>query len=217
MPGTRRTKRRRFHTISWSFFHGLADFEVENIETLLAAQHAQYPPRPGAGTGALIPPPGRRGFSGYPENPRVVIGKRKKGPPPSDIELYHSYWLISDRLKVLFESVDPPAFAFQACDVTMRDGSPGPAFWLCDVVRVLEAFDERTAQELRAHPSKYHRMRNDRKLVFAEAAIGDARIFRTPYMFPDVFCDQSMKDACKAAGMKGMRFVDCTPKRRAFA
>ena len=51
-------------------------------------------------------------------------------------------------------------------------------------------------------------------LGFDEAAIGEARFFRTPQWSSDVFCDQKVKDACKAAGMKGLRFVNCTPKRR---
>jgi hypothetical protein len=142
----------------------------------------------------------------------VVIGKRRKGPPPSDIELFHSYWLISDRLKLLFEHVDPPAFAFQACDVTLRDGSTGPLNWLCDVVRVVEAFGEPTLQELRTNRFKFPDLKNARALVFNETVIGDSHIFRTPY-WDAVFCDQSLKDACKAAGIKGARFVDCTTKR----
>jgi len=131
--------KRKFHIISWSFFHGLADFEVENLDVLLRSS-PKYPG--GTGTGAFYPPPGRFGFPNYPEKPHVVIGKRRKGPVPSDIELFHSYWLVSDRLKLLFESVDPFAFAFQACDVSLRDGARGPVYWLCDIIRVLEAFGE---------------------------------------------------------------------------
>jgi hypothetical protein len=137
--------KRRFHTISWSFFHALADFEVENLDVLLRSSPI---------SGALYPPPGRRGFPEYSEKPQVVIGKRRKGPPPSDIELFHSYWLVSERLKSLFESVDPIAFAFEACNVTLRDGSQGPAYWLCDVIRVLESFGEPTVQELRTNRYK---------------------------------------------------------------
>jgi hypothetical protein len=199
-----KAKTRRLHTISWSFRHGLADFEVENLQVLLGDAGALFPPG-GRGFAA------RRGFPQYPEKPRVMIGKRRKGPPPSDIELFHSYWLISDRLKLLFEYFDPPAFAFQACDVSLRDGSTGPLYWLCDVVRVLEAFGEPTIQELRRNPVKFPALRNARALVFNETVIGDSHIFRTPY-WDEVFCDQSLKDACKAVGIKGARFVDCTTK-----
>jgi hypothetical protein len=210
MASRRGAKARKFYIISWSFRHGLADFEVENQKVLVEASGALYPPS-SFGTYALFPPPGRRGFPVYPEKPRVVIGKRKKGPPPSDIELYHSYWLISDRLKSLFETVDLQAFAFQACDVQPRDGSPGPVYWLCDVVRVLEAFAESTVQEFRSG-IKHAGLMGDKTLVFNERAIGDSNIFRTPYSPANVFCDQLMKDACKAAGMKGVQFHDCFGK-----
>jgi hypothetical protein len=212
MASQRGAKAPKFYIISWSFRHGLADFEVENQKILVAASGALHPPST-LGAYALYPPPGRRGFPVYPEKPRVVIGKRKKGPPPSDIELYHSYWLISDRLKSLFESVDPQAFAFQPCDVKLRDGSPGPVYWLCDVVRVLEAFGEATVQEFRSG-TKHAGLKGDKTLVFNESAIGDSHIFRTPYSPANVFCDQVMKDACKAAGMKGVQFHDCSPKRK---
>lgn len=164
------------------------------------------------GAHALFPPPGRRGFPVYAERPRIVIGKRRSGPPPSDIELYHSYWLISDRLKSMFETIDLPAFAFQACDVSLRDGSPGPVHWLCDVIRVLEAFDESTVQEFCSGIKKSGRLIGNKTLVFNEAVIGDSHIFRTPYSPPNVFCDQVIKDACKAAGMKGVQFHDCFGK-----
>jgi hypothetical protein len=130
-------KPRKFYVISWSYAHKLADFAVENLAVLRGSALA------------LFPPAGRRGFPVYPEKPRVVIGKRKSGPPPSDIELFHSYWLVSGRLKLLFEATDLRAFAFQACDVKLRNGSPGPVYWLCDVIRVLDAFGEKTLDKIR--------------------------------------------------------------------
>ena len=167
-----------------------------------------------AGDTALRPPAGEHGFPIYLEKPRVVIGKRRSGPLPSDIELYHSYWLVSDRLKSVFESVDPSAFAFQACDVKLRDGSAGPVYWLCDVVRVLEAFGEKTLHEVQEYRERtgfrYMGFLNRREdILFDESAIGESHIFRTPYSWDDVFCDQCMKDACKAAMIKGVGLFKC--------
>jgi hypothetical protein len=199
----RRPQARKFYIISYSFAHKLADFEVENQAVLRGSALALYPP---AGT---------RGFPVYPEKPRVVIGKRKSGPLPSDIELYHSYWLVSDRLKSLFEAVDPPAFAFQACDVELRDESPGPVYWLCDVIRVLDTFGEKTKDDIRRYQEKTglkcRGILGDKTLVFNEAAIGESHIFRTPYSQDNVFCDQHMKDVCKKAGIKGIQFQNCFP------
>jgi hypothetical protein len=78
-------KVRKFFIVSYSLAHKLADFDVENLDVLRA------------GALALLPPEGRFGFPAYREKPRIVIGKKKSGPLPSDIELFHSYWLISDQ------------------------------------------------------------------------------------------------------------------------
>ena len=206
----RKPKARKFYTISYSLRHGLADFEVENLDILLM------------GARVLGPPQGQRGFPAYPEQPCVVIGKRKRGPLPSDIELYHFYWLISDRLKSLFETLDPQACAFQACDVRLRDGSPGPAHWLCDVTRILDnAFGEETMQDIRRYQEKTGydplSLLATKPLVFNESAIGQSHIFRTPYSWARIYCDQALKDACKAAGLKGVAFRDCTAKPKKTA
>jgi hypothetical protein len=134
-----------------------------------------------------------------------VIGRRGKGPLPIDLELFHSYWLISGRLRSLFACLDPQAFAFQACDVRLRDGAPGPELWLCDVIRVIEAFDEGTRQELSKDRNRFPALRNARALMFDEATIGIALFSRTPQWPADVFCDQSVKDACKL-GQEGATF-----------
>jgi hypothetical protein len=201
----RRPQARKYYIMSESFAHKLADFEIENIDGLLGDALT------------LDPPTGRRGFPVYPERPRVVIGKRKSGPPPSDIEPYHSYWLISDRLKSVFESVDPSAFAFQACDVKLSDGSPGPVYWLFDVVRILEAFGDKTLQEIREYREKtgfqyMGFLSRSADLSFNEAVADQIHVFLTPYSPSDIFCDQYLKAACEAAGAKGVKFHKCFRK-----
>jgi hypothetical protein len=187
--GQRTAKARRFYIVTFSYSgERRANWEVNNLNVL------------SPGNGVLLPPEGRRGFPDYLEKPHLMIGKRKVGHPPRDMEEFHSYWLISYPLKVLFESIDPQAFAFQSCDVKFRDGSTGPVYWLCDVVRVLDAFGDITLQEIRRHHMA---------AVFKENIVGDSHIFRTPYSVADVFCDQELKDACKRARIKGIGVEDC--------
>ena len=50
-------KIRRLHTISWSYFHGLADFEVGDLDVLLAVSPWLHPDA-SYGVGALYPPLG---------------------------------------------------------------------------------------------------------------------------------------------------------------
>jgi Protein of unknown function (DUF1629) len=204
MANQRKPKVRRFYIISFSAAETRSYFEVENLDVLRA------------GAPALYPPEGRRGFPAYRETPRVVIGKTRDANRLTDIERFHSFWLISDRLKMLFESIDPHAFAFQACDVKLRDGSTGPVYWLCDVVRVLDAFVQGTLEDIPTYRERtgliYRGFLGDTTLVFNVDMIGASHVFRTPYSFMDVFCDQSLKDACKHAGIKGIRFRACFRK-----
>ena len=125
------------------------------------------------------------------------------------MEMFHSYWLISDPLKILFESIDPDAFAFQRCDVKLGDGSTGPVHWLCDVVRVLDdrALDESTLQEMRNFPWRLlSSIATFDTVVLNGDVVGDAHIFRAPYPSVCVVCDQDLKDACKQARIKGIQF-----------
>jgi len=166
---------------------------------------------------ALLSPPGRRGFRDYPEMPRFLFDK-SVGRLPQDLEEFHAYWLVSDRTKSVFEAVDPAAFAFLACDVRLPSGDyDGPPYWLCDVVRVLDALDEEQSRlqigirESKAYSDfgkKYYSLAGGRELVFRDDAIGDAHVFRMEYLLPTVICDQTMKDACKAARLKGIKFDD---------
>jgi hypothetical protein len=160
--------------------------------------------------GVLLAPPGR-GFLNYPEPPRFLFDK-KRGRMPRDLEEYHDYWLASDRMKSVLETVDPDGFAFLACEVRFPDGQRGPTYWLCDVVRVLDALDE-TRSRVKIIFSK-HTGRNHydivggAELVFREDVIGDAHAFRLFPLEPAVFCDQQVRDACKMAELKGVQFAD---------
>jgi Protein of unknown function (DUF1629) len=186
-------KARKFYVIDYNVGERQQNWEFKNLAALRV------------GGKPLGSPAGKRGFPAYPEKPHLVIGK-KRGHPPRDIERFHSYWIISDRLKELFESIDERAFAFQACDVTSADGSTGPVYWLCDVIRVLEAFDQSTVEEIRSG-RKMPAFLGDKTLVFDEYVIGDSHIFRTPYSV-NVFCDQKLKEECKKSEIKGIRFVE---------
>jgi hypothetical protein len=161
------------------------------------------------GRSDLGPPIGRRGFRDYPEPPRLVFD-HKLGRVPRDLEQCSAYWLISDRMKTVLKSVDPQGFAFVRCEVHLRDGRPGPRYWLCDVVRILDAIDE-TASRLRIYDEKGDKTYNlmgGANLVFKQDIVARAHVFRMAHLEPSVICDQDLKDACKSAGLKGISFRD---------
>ncbi len=105
------------------------------------------------------------------ETPRLVYRERQ-GVPPQDLEGGLSgYWLISERLRQVMEEIDPDAFAFADTDYRLEDGSKGPTYFLCDVVRTLDALDEEASQlnivisdEYEA--GKYYRLTGEVRLAF---------------------------------------------------
>jgi hypothetical protein len=176
---------------------GAPGYLIENKPTLLMGRRV------------LMPEPGQQGFPNYPEPPRVLFDK-KLGRPPRDLEECSGYWLISDRLKTVLETVDPAGVAFVRCEVRLRGGEPGPTYWLCDVVRVLDAVDE-MASRLRIYDEqgrKKYSLVGGASLVFKEDVVGSAHVFRITHAKSLVICDQHLKDSCKAAGLKGIKFRD---------
>jgi hypothetical protein len=197
----RKPKARKFYVIGPSLRAGGASgYEIENEGKLLE------------GRLALGPPPGRRGFPDYPEPPRLRIDKKLGSRPPGDLQVYGEYWLISDAMKTMLETCDPDACAFVKCDVQPAEAAPGSGFWLCDVVRVLDALEESASKVEIGHEAdgKRYSFVGRTSLIFKEDVIARARIFRMAHMEPTIICDQQLKDACKTAGLKGIQFRDAS-------
>lgn len=178
--------------------HGLVFANEDKLRT---------PPR-------LIVRPAEGGFPVLREKPHIVHDK-KEGNAPRDLESSLSgYWFISERLKQIFETVDPEGFAFAECDYTLSDGSKGPRHYLCDVVRTLDALDEdRSKVKISFEPSgrKLYSVAGGASLVFKESFADDSHIFIQPGLGTDPICDSILRDACKAIpDLKGIRFRDAS-------
>lgn len=169
--------------------HGVV---FENEQALLT------PPR-------LILQPKAGGFPPLRETPRLVYHPRE-GVLPQDLEGGMSgYWLVSERLREVMEAVDPDAFAFADTDYRLADGSVGPTYFLCDVIRTVDALDEEASQlnieisdEFEA--GKYYGLTGDVRLAFKPEALDSAHVFRLAF-HGGVFCDRVFKDAVEAAGI----------------
>jgi hypothetical protein len=129
-----------------------------------------------------------------------------EGVPPEDLEGGMSgYWLVSERLRQVMEAVDRDAFVFCDTDYRLADGSKGPTYFLCDVVRTLDALDEE-ASTLNIvisddyEEGKYYGMTGELRLAFKRDVLGSAHVFRLPF-HGGVFCDRALKDAVEAAGI----------------
>jgi hypothetical protein len=164
-----------------------------------------------AGVRELLVPPRGRGFVPFPEPPRLVIDK-SLGREPRDWEMFQDYWLVSDRMKILLETLDSEAVRFVRCETRYRDNRVAPGYWLCDVVRVLDAVDEANSVLKIEYPTpdrKVYNLSAQSSLLFKEESVGAAHIFRL-FFYPMIVCDQVFKDACKEAAVRGIRFTDAT-------
>lgn len=159
----------------------------------------------GAGR-VLLSPRDKRSFPPLAETPRLLIDK-SLGRPPVDWEQFDDFWLVSDRMKSVLEAVDRDGVAFLRCETRSLSGG-APVYWLGDIVRELDVIDEEKSCVEILYDGTDFRIYDPMAMssfVFKEEAIGSAHIFR-PRFLPRIICDQAMKDACKAAGMRGISF-----------
>lgn len=154
----------------------------------------------------MILRPASGGFPSLSEAPRLVHSP-EEGDPPQDLEGGISgYWMVSERLQRVLSQVDPDGFAFVAADYRLSDSKKGPPYYLCDVMRELDALDEAssklTIEVSDEFPAgKFYDLTGGSSLVFRRDAVGAAHAFRTPYSGRLVFCDRHLRDAIMDAGM----------------
>jgi len=145
----------------------------------------------------LSEPSERGGLAELKETPRLRYDSRI-GDMPNDMHSgFKDYWLVSEPLKQVLQSVDPDGFAFVRCSFLLEDGSEAPSHYLCEVVRMLDAIDEAasTVKVLTGYPNgKYYSLAGGANLAFKNDVIGDAHVFRTPYS-SEAFCDRFFRDA----------------------
>jgi hypothetical protein len=55
---------------------------------------------------------------------------------------------------------------------------------------------------------KSYNLMGGANLILKEDVVGSAHVFRMAHLKPAIICDQQMKDACKAAALKGIVFRD---------
>lgn len=194
----------RYFLIEPSFWPagGFPKIDIVNEERL-------FPP----GWRFIEPPTGDPGQ--YPERPHLAHqpGPGKTNGLPRDFELLAGLWIVSDALKTVFQTLDPDAFAFAACDFTLWNGAPGPQLYFCNVLRELDALDEEASRlKIRRGDyvnGKFYNRSGGAALRFRPEVAGRSHVFRTPFA-EMVFCDRAMRDAVVRAGLNGVSLRDAT-------
>jgi hypothetical protein len=200
------THRGEFFVITSSFwgngqFPGLV---IANEDTLVSP-----------GMQGVAPPTGAP--DQYPERPHLVHVP-EKGGMPRDFEELAGIWIVSQALKDVFASVDPEAFAFVACDFTLADGTPGPQYYFCDVIRTVDALDVPASRVkvktdynfITGEDEPFYSVLGGASLVFNKAVVGAAHIFRQPHSGLDPICDRVMFDALTQAHLSGVDLKDAS-------
>lgn len=202
----RPARRGRFFRLTASFRGNgeMSGIEIANEEALVV--RPRY---------TVEPPNGDPGQ--YAERPRL-IHVPDIGGLPRDFEILAGIWIVSDALKRVFEAVDPQGFAFVACDFLLADGSPGPQYHFCSVIRWIDALDE-GASRVKINYERDHDTGEDLRffsiaggasLAFDEAIVGDAHVFRQPRLGVSAICDDVLADALRAADLTGIDLRDAT-------
>jgi hypothetical protein len=150
-------------------------------------------------------------FPDFVETPRFLFDP-KLGRPPRDVENIDGFWVVSGEMKAVLEATDPEACEFRPCKTVLSSGDPGPERWLCTITRAfLDAVDLETTEGLLVGRNPDGSISYTRtpltKLRFKRDVVAGARLFHVVEISAHtVYCDQIMKDACKVAGLKGIRF-----------
>lgn len=193
-----------FYIISPDFDAPLREVEFVNAREL----------RPD-GQGMMRPPSG--GFPALDEVP--LLQETSREFTLSDFHVgFEGYWLISQSLKHVLESVDPSGFEFAQCEFRRFDGSIGPAHYLCDVTRALDAIDD-DASDVEVLKEgfprgKFYNIAGGARLAFRRDVVGGAHIFRSPFDRSLVICDRILRDALIEGGFgqlgegRGMALYD---------
>jgi Protein of unknown function (DUF1629) len=199
-----------YYEISQDYVRGgVVGWEFSNYATL-QKDHRGMNPAASWPDGYLQLPRGPWRFPDYVEAPRFLISK-KLGRPPRDLECIDGIWIISAAMKAVLEAVDPEICEFRRCETVLPSGEVGRETWLCTINRAfVGAVDVQASEHLQVRRNfngtlslATHALT---RLKLRAEVVGNAHLFHIAEMAHAVYCDQTMKDACKAAGLKGARF-----------
>jgi len=118
-------------------------------------------------------------------------------------------WLVSDRLKALFERLDPEALVFQRTEVDYSNFSQtGSTYWLSYFIRELDCVDEEQSALTYydcIQGVKVYRDLFDIKM--RPEAIGSAHAFRLKYGTDNSIVDDLVVSTMNVEGITGFKFV----------
>jgi hypothetical protein len=145
-----------------------------------------------------------------PETPILLINMQEAASPLSDIEpALGQRWYISRRTKDLFKSLDAGAFDFRRTQARLltKEGEQveGPEYYICDVVRFVDALDEQRSRVTVRGPMRTVSVFGDQN-TFRAAQVNGHSIFRPMYSTSRIACTEDFRAAVQRAGLTNFRF-----------
>jgi hypothetical protein len=151
-----------------------------------------------------------RGFRDYPVRPRFRVSM-PRGQKFDDIIPLGSYWLVSDRAKQVLSEISKADFAFLPIDVEITKGIEPTAYWLCDVMPLLDAVDEARSDvevNIANDGGRVYNIAGRFSLIFDDSVVGSHYMFRLRTNPSRIICDEIIKAAFEQSGLIGLRFRD---------
>lgn len=119
-----------------------------------------------------------------------------------------TFWLISQRLKVLLEQSCLGRFAFQKVEVDYNGQmSEGDAYWLCDFVDYLDCVDEEKSDIEYQDDVPFKNYLELKSVVLKEDVEAQSHAFRLQYSPLTVIVDDVFVAAMRKHGVVGFDFI----------
>ncbi len=140
--------------------------------------------------------------------PQITFDQRKKRGKLIDAWPVFGMWFVSDRLKQLLEQLDPQAFEFAATQVDYsKFEEPGPAYWLCNLVRQLDCIDDEKSKFTLYNEVDFKAYKALINIKMHAEVVGDAHAFRLVHKNSTWIVDDVFLQAMTAAKIRAWRFA----------
>jgi hypothetical protein len=145
----------------------------------------------------------------FSEPPQIRFDRKGHRGALSDADpITLGIWLISDRVKPVFERLDRDACVFLRVNIDYSNfPQPGPDYWFCYFIRELDCVDEeRSAIAYYDNVPGIKAYENLADVKMKPAAVGSAHAFRLKYAKMKLVVDDVVVDAMTAEKIRGFKF-----------
>ncbi len=119
----------------------------------------------------------------------------------------HTTWLISERLKNIFEQIDSAGFVFMKVEVDYSNfPEPGQDYWFMYMIRELDCVDEERSEILYQKGIAWKNYLGLLDVKMRPEAVGNAHAFRLKYARMELIVDDILVNAIRMPNIIGLVF-----------